>query len=173
MGDITLCPVCQYGQLSHNVFYHIQELHSLLPSMLSSTNKENLPSSIARCYVTNSEQQQQQSASMNWDLLQDIGLHSLRSGATLAMYLSSIPVFTIMLIGQWSSNAFLQYIRTQVQEFSAGVSRKMLTADVFFTIPEAQHEDPWVSGNLHNFVARNSCGHDAHDAAHPWFALWA
>ena len=106
-------------------------------------------------------------------ITEDIGLHSLRSGATMAMYLSSIPVFTIMLIGQWSSNAFLQYIRTQVQEFSAGVSRKMLTADVFFTIPEAQHEDPWVSGNLHNFVARNSCGHDANDAAHPWFALWA
>jgi len=72
-----------------------------------------------------------------------------------------------------SSDAFLQYIRKQVQEFSAGVSRKMLTADVFFTIPEAHHEDPQVSGNLNNFVARNNCGHDANDAARPCFALWA
>jgi hypothetical protein len=28
----------------------------------------------------------------------DISLHSLRSGAAMAMYLSSIPVYTIMLI---------------------------------------------------------------------------
>ena len=106
-------------------------------------------------------------------ITEDIGLHSLRSGAAMAMYLSSIPVFTIMLIGRWSSDAFLRYIRKQVQEFSAGVNRKMLTADVFFTIPEAQHEDPRVSGNLHNFAARKKCGRDANDAARPRFALWA
>jgi hypothetical protein len=64
-----------------------------------------------------------------------IGLHSARSGAAMAMYLAGVPVFTIMLLGHWSSDAFLRYIRKQVQEFSSGVSSKMIQRSDFFTIP--------------------------------------
>jgi hypothetical protein len=39
----------------------------------------------------------------------DVGLHSIRSGASMTMYLGTVPVFTILLIGRWSSNALLQY----------------------------------------------------------------
>jgi hypothetical protein len=53
----------------------------------------------------------------------------------MAMYLSGVPVFTIMLLGWWSSDAFLRYIRKQVQEFSSGVSSKMIQKEEFFTIP--------------------------------------
>ena len=48
----------------------------------------------------------------------EIGTHSLRSGAAMQMYLGEIPVYTIMLIGRWSSDAFLRYIRKQVEQFS-------------------------------------------------------
>jgi hypothetical protein len=65
----------------------------------------------------------------------DIGTHSLRSGAAMAMYLSDTPVFTIMLIGRWSSDAFLRYIRRQVQEFSKGVSHGMIRDEAFFHVP--------------------------------------
>jgi hypothetical protein len=41
----------------------------------------------------------------------EMGTHSIRSGAAMAMYLADVPVFTIMLIGHWSSDAFLLYIR--------------------------------------------------------------
>jgi hypothetical protein len=34
-----------------------------------------------------------------------IGLHSARSGTTVAMYLVGVPVFTIMLLGRRSSDA--------------------------------------------------------------------
>jgi hypothetical protein len=57
----------------------------------------------------------------------------------MAMYLAGIPVYTIMLIGRWSSDAFLCYIRRQVQEFSAGVSKRMILSEDFFTIPESAH----------------------------------
>jgi hypothetical protein len=60
----------------------------------------------------------------------------------MAMYLASVPAFTIMLIGRWSSDAFLRYIRRQVQEFSAGVSSKMLLMDEFFTVSGITPEDP-------------------------------
>eukprot|EP00978_Attheya_sp_CCMP212_P020121 scaffold57222_cov67-Attheya_sp.AAC.1 len=85
----------------------------------------------------------------------EIGTHSFRSGAVMAMsYLAGVPVFTIMLIGRWSSDAFLRYIQHQVQEFSTGVSSKMILAPDYFTMPDAHHEDPRISGNTNNFAAR-------------------
>jgi hypothetical protein len=44
------------------------------------------------------------------------------------MYLAGVSIFSIMLIGRWSSNAFLWY----VLQFIAGVSTRMV-------IPQAQH----------------------------------
>jgi hypothetical protein len=34
----------------------------------------------------------------------EIGLHLMRSASAMAMYLNAIPVFTIMLLGRWSSD---------------------------------------------------------------------
>jgi hypothetical protein len=48
----------------------------------------------------------------------EIGTHSLCLGAAMEMYLVGVPVYTIMLIGRWSSDAFLCYIRKQVEQFS-------------------------------------------------------
>ena len=98
-----------------------------------------------------------------WFSTDKMGWHLICSGAAMAMYVSGVPVFTIMLIGHWSCDAFLHYIRKQVQEFSAGVSGKMMKADLFFMIPEAQHEDPWVSSAFHNFLECNiNNGHMMH-----------
>jgi len=92
----------------------------------------------------------------------DMGTHSIRSGAAMAMYLAGVPVFTIMLIGRWSSDAFLRYIRRQVQEFSSGVAARMIVSKDFFTIPDfTHHEDPRVTGNSHNFAARSNIGPNA------------
>ena len=66
----------------------------------------------------------------------DIGTHSLRSGAAMAMYLAGVPTFTIMMIGRWSSDAFLRYIRKQVEQFSHNVSCKMIRNESFFTTPD-------------------------------------
>ena len=46
--------------------------------------------------------------------ISEIGTHSLRSGAAMAMALDQISVYVIMMIGRWSSNTFLKYIRKQV-----------------------------------------------------------
>jgi hypothetical protein len=85
----------------------------------------------------------------------EIGTHSIRSGGAMAMYLAhDIPVYTIMLIGRWSSDAFLLYIRAQVQEFSKGVSKKMIRNLDFFTVPTVPdnsplREDPRSRSGLH------------------------
>jgi hypothetical protein len=88
----------------------------------------------------------------------EIGLHSSRSGAAMAMYLADISVFTIMLLGRWSSDAFLRYIRKQVKEFSNDVSSKMITKESFFTIPSASSEDPRIPDHPLNLASRNNNG---------------
>jgi hypothetical protein len=96
-----------------------------------------------------------------------IGLHSARSSAAMAMYLAGIPVCTIMLLGRWSSDAFLRYIRKQVKEFSAGVSKKMILNANFFTIPIQSIDDTRPSNHLLNHVAQNNHGVSFNEAIWP------
>jgi hypothetical protein len=65
----------------------------------------------------------------------EIGTHSIRSGAAMAMYLGGVPVFAIMMIGRWSSDAFMRYIRKQIEEFTFDVSSRMLTMQHFRHVP--------------------------------------
>ena len=55
---------------------------------------------------------------------EDIGLHSIRSGGAMAIFLSGVSSIIIKRIGRWSSEAFLEYIREQIEKFTAGVSQK-------------------------------------------------
>jgi hypothetical protein len=55
--------------------------------------------------------------------------------------IEEFPVYMIILIGRWSSNAFLLYIHKQVQEFSRNISTNMMQNESFFTIPSIQIED--------------------------------
>ena len=63
----------------------------------------------------------------------EVGTHLIRSGAAMSMYLGKYPVYTIMMIGRWSSDAFLLYIRKQVKQFSHNVSIRMLRFELFST----------------------------------------
>jgi hypothetical protein len=97
----------------------------------------------------------------------EVGLHSARSGAAMAMYLAHVPVFTIMLLGRWSSDAFLRYIRKQVKEFSNGISSKMIQLEHFFTIPSSSSEDPRVPNNPLNLACRYNHGLSFKDTVRP------
>jgi hypothetical protein len=94
----------------------------------------------------------------------ELGTHSIRLGAAMAMYLGECPVYTIMLIGQWSSNAFLWYIRKQVIEFSLNVSKRMLTFQTYQRIPNFEHQvsanDPQVHNDPNNAEMRRNVGGD-------------
>ena len=91
----------------------------------------------------------------------EIGTHSLRSGAAMAMFLDQVPVYTIMLIGRWSSEAFLKYIRKQVEQFSHNVAKRMIKNLFYRHIPDVEprisHLDP--QGNLpDNLESRRNVG---------------
>ena len=68
----------------------------------------------------------------------EIGTHSIRAGGAMAMYLATpqIQTYTIQLIGRWKSDAFLQYIRKQVKQFSAHISEAMVMNENFSHIPD-------------------------------------
>ena len=97
---------------------------------------------------------------------EDIGMHSIRSGAAMAMYLGECPVFMIMLIGCWSSNAFLRYIRKQVMEFSQNVAKRMLSCHNFRQIPDihmrVQQDNPHSRNHPDNTEIRRNVGGDSH-----------
>ena len=112
----------------------------------------------------------------------DIGTHSIRSSFAMALYLSRRPVSTIMLMGRWSSDAFLLYIRRQVQEFSKGVSSDMVQQENFYTIPTLSNEgseddrlNPQTRNSLSfaNTISLNgpeaSSTHIKRPAMHVWY----
>jgi len=72
----------------------------------------------------------------------EIGTRSIRSGAAMAMYLTGVPVFLIMLIVRWSSTAFLKYIQKQVQDFLQGISSKMIEVQSFKHVQNPTETNP-------------------------------
>ena len=88
--------------------------------------------------------------------------HSIRSGAAMAMYLVECPVYTIMLIGRWSSDAFLRYIRKKVEQFSHNVSRRMICFQFHRHILDlettALHLDPKQQNRPDNADTRRNIG---------------
>ena len=69
----------------------------------------------------------------------DVGLHSIRSGGAMAMFLSGVSEIVIQRIGRWESFAFLDYIREQVENFTYGVSTRMLENEEFHHLNKVQY----------------------------------
>ena len=72
----------------------------------------------------------------------------------MAMYLAGVTESVIMLVGCWSKDAFLQYIRRQVAEFTAGVAARMVLPADYRHMAHASSEDPRTSGNQLNHSGR-------------------
>jgi hypothetical protein len=94
-----------------------------------------------------------------------IGTHSIRSGEARAMFLGGCPVFLIMMIGRWSRDTFLRYIRKQVKQFNHNVSRKMITHMFHrhipnYTSPTVSHLNPRQRNHPDNVETQRNIGGD-------------
>jgi hypothetical protein len=93
------------------------------------------------------------------------------------MFLSGTPVYTIMLIGQWSSDAFMCYIHKQVITASHDILKKLLMYEDFFTIPDFIHnaaDGDLCTGNPNNLASTMSFSgsqSNMHRGVHPTFQL--
>jgi len=107
----------------------------------------------------------------------DVGTHSNRLGGAMGMYLVGTPVYTIMLLGCWSFNAFMRYIRKQVLDMSHRVSAKMVTYEKFYTIPDFVHNTAdgdlrtRNNKNLATTTSFNSSHMNMRRGTHPAFHL--
>ena len=66
----------------------------------------------------------------------EVGTHSIRSCVDIEIYLAKVYPETIMIMGKWSSRAFLWYIRIQVSDLSKLISTLMTDNHAFYIIPE-------------------------------------
>jgi hypothetical protein len=175
-GDVTLCPVCLaasiarqirgYSKTNNDTHISAVQISSKLTHVMSTNMISALGDAVEaigedRFGIKNEE----------------VSTHLIRSGVAMAMYLGKCPVYTIMLIGRWSSDAFLWYIRKQAMEFSQNVAKRMLTLQNYIHTPEINSrilpEDPWQSNNPHNAKTRRNVGGNAIQQARlPAFALY-
>ena len=98
----------------------------------------------------------------------EIGTHSIRSSTAMQVFLNKYPTFQIMLLGRWSSDAFLKYIRRQVLEFSSGISESMVQKECY-TVPEVEYVDPNDprTRNTASFATASLCGGRAMGVRYP------
>jgi hypothetical protein len=105
----------------------------------------------------------------------EIGTHSIRSGAAMAMFLGECPVYVIMMIGRWSSDAFLRYIRKQIEQFSHNVSRRMLRFEMHWHVPDYEPPtsrlDPRQVDNAE--TRKNIVGGSSQRARQPSFSIFS
>ena len=98
----------------------------------------------------------------------------VRKRGIWTMFMDDTPVFMIMLMGRWSSDAFLKYIRRQVLEFSKGMSRRMVKNEYLYAIPTHQSDsnDPRTQ-NQNSFATNLSLAPSSHrNNIQPAFSLW-
>jgi hypothetical protein len=92
----------------------------------------------------------------------EVGTHSNRSGGAMGMFLAGTPVYTIMLMGRWSSDAFMRYLTKQVISLSHGIAAKMLTFEEFYMVPDFVHTsadgDPRTRNNTNLSTTQNFNG---------------
>jgi hypothetical protein len=72
----------------------------------------------------------------------EIGSKSVRSGAAMALFLADVSVAKIMILGRWSSDAFLDYIRPQVLEWTGSMSRDMTKMHNFIDVGLTRSHTP-------------------------------
>ena len=58
------------------------------------------------------------------------------------MFLSGVSEIVIQRVGRWESFAFLEYVREQVENFTYGVSTKMLKNEKFYHLNETHLSRP-------------------------------
>jgi hypothetical protein len=116
--DPLLCPVIRYATL-------IQHIYRTVPNASGSTTINNIRTGGDRmglitnsyvltilrntCYTFGGKTQ------FGFDP-HEIGHKSVKSGAAMALFINDILTAKIMILGRWSSDAFLVCIRPQVLE---------------------------------------------------------
>ena len=84
-----------------------------------------------------------------------IGNRSIRSGAAMSLFLMNHSSDKIMILGRWKSDAFLDYIRPQVIEWTSCFARDMVSFDTFFQLCRSKEKsrdtDPTTTPRMRHY----------------------
>ena len=141
--DNVLCPVRRLASL-------VARIHRMLPVVLPNTtiNTTRLIAAVGNISSTDVRNHMRSSCTAAGGMhtfgyaATDIGTKLLRSGAAMGLFLMNHPVHKIMILGRWSSNAFLVYIRPQVIEWTNNMSSDMIEFNSFTDITTSQKTPP-------------------------------
>jgi hypothetical protein len=163
-GDMIMCPVRSAAELVRRIRgYPGTDGNTPISAILVGSNVTQIKSKQMVGYLRDAVQ------TIGEDALnikaEEVGTHSIRSGAAMAMFLGGLPVYLIMLMGRWSSDAFLRYIRKQIEQFSHDVSSKMIENMCYRYIPapteSTTDRDPRQRNNPDNAETRRNVGGNA------------
>jgi hypothetical protein len=134
-GDRVLCPILRWGRA-------VKQILATIPNTSDAT-----PLCIVRSHgeaklITNTFTKQLLRHTCSFYGGQkvfgfhhhEIGNRSIRSGAAMALFLMDHSSAKIMILGRWSSDAFLVYIRPQVLEWTNSMSTDMIRFDSFLDV---------------------------------------
>jgi hypothetical protein len=153
-GDPDLCPVIRYAR-------QVQRILRTVPNVTGATTINTISINgnvglITATYILNLLRNTCHSfggkRTFGFDP-HEIGNKSIRSGAAMALFINDVSTAKIMILGRWSSDAFLVYIRPQVLEWTNNMSRQMIAVDTFFDVQMNHHTttaDPRVRANQYN-----------------------
>lgn len=142
-----LCPVTRWGSI-------VQRIRRTIPAFSDDTTINTIRVAEATLFISNTYTKKTLRTTCSLFggkatfgfAPHEIGNKSIRSGAAMALFLADVPTAKIMILGRWSSDAFLVYIRPQVLEWTSNMSRDMTKLDSFLDVgadhTRAHQSDP-------------------------------
>ncbi|KAI2512067.1 hypothetical protein MHU86_2355 [Fragilaria crotonensis] len=145
-GDPVLCPVKNLASLVARILRLVPDARSetQINATRLSTKNTHITSDLLRSHMRTTCTLLGGAKVFGFEA-KDIGTKSLRSGAAMSLFLMNHPVHKIMILGRWSSDAFLVYIRPQVLEWTNNMSRDMIANNSFLDVTDSRRtaqDDP-------------------------------
>ena len=153
-SDPVLCPVKRIASLEDRIYRTVPFAgpDTTINTIYLLQRRTQISSTAIRQYMRSTCTAKGGKQTFGFDAL-DIGTKSIRSGAAMGLFLMNISVQKIKMMGRWSSEAFLVYIRPQVLEWTNDLSHNMIQINSFTDANESRPTltlDPQPSPTLFN-----------------------
>ena len=153
-SDPVLCPVKRIASLVNRIYRTVPFAgpDTTINTVFINERRTQISSTSIRTFMRSTCTAKGGKQTFGFDAT-DIGTKSIRSGAAMGLFLMNIPVQKIKMMGRWSSEAFLVYIRPQVLEWTNDLSQNMIQINSFTDANESRPTltlDPQPSPTLFN-----------------------
>ena len=153
-GDSVLCPVRRLASLVERIYRRVPSASpdTSINSMFLLSKVTLASSDSLRSFMRSSCTCGGGKPTFGFSAL-ELGTRSIRSGAAMSLFLMNHPIHKIMILGRWSSDAFLVYLRPQVLEWTNQMSCDMIHMDSFLDATDPRRvpsSDPRTRQTLFN-----------------------